>query len=144
MLNDVPNLFLINPFHTIGPFLYPLKTSEIQRFSAVFRRYRKKSMAWNGLTRHKNHVNWRWRCSGVVSLLLTSTIFNTAFSTLISTVSPKDIGRKLNVHKAFRKRHGCLLNVLYTFKLLPVSEGVTWNFNIYLPIWQSDVRLVSF
>ena len=30
-------------------FLYPLKTSENQRFSYVFRAYRKKTMTWNEL-----------------------------------------------------------------------------------------------
>ena len=30
--------------------LYPLKTSENQRFSVVFRGYRKRPVAWNGLT----------------------------------------------------------------------------------------------
>ena len=36
-----------DPFHTTGLFLYPLKTSENQRFS-VFRGYRKRPVAWNG------------------------------------------------------------------------------------------------
>ena len=35
-----------------------------------------------------------------------------------------DTGRKLNVHKTFRRRHGRLLNVLYTFNLRPVSTGI--------------------
>ena len=35
--------------------------------------------------------------------------------------SPLDTGRKLNVHKTFRRRPGCLLNVLCTFNLRPVS-----------------------
>ena len=34
---------------------------------------------------------------------------------------PVDTGRKLNVHKTFRKRPGRLLNVLRTFSLRPVS-----------------------
>ena len=34
-----------------------------------------------------------------------------------------DTGRKLNVHKMFRRRRGCLLNVLCTFNLLPVPTG---------------------
>ena len=34
---------------------------------------------------------------------------------------PVDTGRKLNVHKRFRKRPGRLLNVLCTFNLRPVS-----------------------
>ena len=34
---------------------------------------------------------------------------------------PVDTGRKLNVHKTFRRRPRCLLNVLCTFNLRPVS-----------------------
>ena len=37
--------------------------------------------------------------------------------------NPVDAGRKLNVHKTFRRRPGRLLNVLYTFNLRPVSAG---------------------
>ena len=33
-------------------------------------------------------------------------------------------GRKLNVHKTFRRRPGRLLNVLCTFNLRPVSTGI--------------------
>ena len=39
------------------------------------------------------------------------------------TVYPVDTGRKLNVHKTFRKRPGRLLNVLCTFSLRPVFTG---------------------
>ena len=35
----------INPFHATGLFLYPLKKSENQRFSVVFRGYRKRPAA---------------------------------------------------------------------------------------------------
>ena len=41
--------------------------------------------------------------------------------------TPVVTGRKLNVHKTFRRRPGLLLNVLCTFDLLPVSTGT------YLP-----------
>ena len=41
---------LINPFHVTGLFLYPLKTSENQRFSYNFRGYRKRPVEWNRLT----------------------------------------------------------------------------------------------
>ena len=34
-------------------------------------------------------------------------------------------GRKLNVHKTFRRHPGRLLNVLCTFNLRPVSTGIT-------------------
>ena len=37
--------------------------------------------------------------------------------------SPVDTGRKLNVHKTFRRRPGRLLKVLCTFNLRPVSTG---------------------
>ena len=46
---------------------------------------------------------------------------------------PADTGRKLNVHKTFRKRPGRLLNVLCTLNLRPVSTGkgsfriLSWN-----------------
>ena len=36
---------------------------------------------------------------------------------------PVDTGRKLNVHKTFRRRPGRILNVLCTFNLRPVSTG---------------------
>ena len=39
---------MINPFHATDLFWYPLKTSENQRFSDVFRGYQKRSVAWNG------------------------------------------------------------------------------------------------
>ena len=35
-----------------------------------------------------------------------------------------DTGRKLNVHKTFRRRPGRPLNVLCTFNLRPVSTGI--------------------
>ena len=37
-------------FHTTSLFLYSLETWENQRFSNTFREYRKRSVAWNGLT----------------------------------------------------------------------------------------------
>ena len=42
---------VINPVHVTGLFLYPLKTSENQRFSYIFRGYRKRPVAKNGLNR---------------------------------------------------------------------------------------------
>ena len=36
---------------------------------------------------------------------------------------PTDTGRKLNVHKTFRRRPERLLNVLCTFNLRPLSTG---------------------
>ena len=40
---------LINPFHATDLPLHPLKTSESQSFSNVFRRYKKGSATQNGL-----------------------------------------------------------------------------------------------
>ena len=40
------------------------------------------------------------------------------------TTIPVDTGRKLNVHKTFRRRPGRLLNVLCTFNVRPVSTGM--------------------
>ena len=37
---------------------------------------------------------------------------------------PVDTGRKLNVHKTFRRRPGRLRNVLCTFNLRPMSTGL--------------------
>ena len=52
------NLYIvINPFYATGLFLYPLKTSENQRFSDVFRGYRKRPVAWNGLRFNITHFS---------------------------------------------------------------------------------------
>ena len=40
---------MLNPFQANVPFLYPIKMLENQRFSDVFRRYRKGTLAWIGL-----------------------------------------------------------------------------------------------
>ena len=46
-------------------------------------------------------------------------------------IKPVNTGRKLNVHKTFRRRPGrprCLLDVLCTFNLRPVSaENCKWS-----------------
>ena len=42
---------------------------------------------------------------------------------------PVDTGSKLNVHKTFRRRPVCLLNVLCAFNLRPVSIGLLQNNN---------------
>ena len=44
---------------------------------------------------------------------------------------PVDTGRKLNVHKTFKRRPGRLLNVLCTFNLCPVSRGLFINHNFW-------------
>ena len=45
--------------------------------------------------------------------------------------APVDRGRKLNIHKTFRRRPGRLLNVLCTFNLRLVSTG-TINFSVFI------------
>ena len=42
------------PFYVSGLFLYPLRTSENQRFSHIFRGYRKKLVEWNRLKLYTN------------------------------------------------------------------------------------------
>ena len=46
----------INPFSSNIPLLYPLKTSENQRFSEVFRGYRSGTFVENGLKTHYLHT----------------------------------------------------------------------------------------
>ena len=41
----------LNPFLATGLFLYPLKTSQNQRFSNVYRGYWKRPLIWNGFMR---------------------------------------------------------------------------------------------
>ena len=48
--------FTLKPFQANVSFLYNLKTSENQRFSDVFRGYRNRILAWNGLKK-KNTRN---------------------------------------------------------------------------------------
>ena len=52
--------------------------------------------------------------------------------------NPVDTGRKLNVQKTFRRRPGRLLNVLYTFNLLPVPTG-----NLQAEIFQIPCNIFS-
>ena len=47
----------------------------------------------------------------------------TYFIPIDFNMKPVDTGCKLNVHKAFRRRPGRLLNVLCTFNLRPVPTG---------------------
>ena len=50
---------------------------------------------------------------------------------------PADTGRKLKVHKTFRRRPGRLLDVLCTLYLRPVSTG--W----FLVIWNMSVKVYT-
>ena len=51
------------------------------------------------------------------------TCYGRGINFLLQRHYPVDTGRKLNVHKTFRRRPGRLLNVLCTFNLRPVSTG---------------------
>ena len=53
---------------------------------------------------------------------------------------PVDAGRKLNVHKTFRRRPERLLNVLCTFNLRPVSTGWRCVFGKLLLSWDLIFR----
>ena len=67
--------------------------------------------------------------------------------------SPVDTGRKLNVHKTFRRRPGRLMNALCTFNLPPVYgvakfvSGLAFNrvFNtrLYFRVWNSTFKVNS-
>ena len=50
IIDNFQTVIIINPFHATDLLLYPLKTSENQRFSDVFRGYQKRSVVRNGLT----------------------------------------------------------------------------------------------
>ena len=52
----------------------------------------------------------------------------------MSNTYPLDKGRKLNVRKTFRGRHGGLLNVLCTLNLRPVSRGILISFKRLIKI----------
>ena len=67
------NVEIINLFHATIFSLYPLKTSENQRFSDVFRRYRKRPVAWNRLI--EIHTVW-------FQTINTTSIFSCYFNNL--------------------------------------------------------------
>ena len=53
-------------------------------------------------------------------------------------INSVDTGRKLNVHKMFRRRSGRLLNVLCSFNLRPVSTGLkTFDWVLITPLCNS-------
>ena len=47
VLHKYSMVLRFNPFHAAGIFLYPLRIPENQRFSDIFRGYRKRPLAWN-------------------------------------------------------------------------------------------------
>ena len=79
----------------------------------------------------KNKINYKphfWfilKWIFLVSKLFKFLLLNTSSENLLKlqACTPVDAGRKLNVHKTFRRRLGRLLNVLCTFNLRPVSTG---------------------
>ena len=50
------------------------------------------------------------------------------------TIILVDTGRKLNVRKTFRRRPGCLLNILCTFNVRPVSTRISNLFQTNIPL----------
>ena len=52
LFHQIFEYLYINPFHTTGLFLCPLKITKNYKFSDVFRRYRNRPVAWNGLIIH--------------------------------------------------------------------------------------------
>ena len=78
-------------------------------------------MGWNKKT-------WKYRlsCTGQLMKKKRDSVKpnNCLFIAIAGWLSfPVDTGRKLNVHKTFRRRPGRLLDVLCTFNLRPVSTG---------------------
>ena len=61
--------------------------------------------------------------------------------------TPVGTGRKLNVHKTFRRRPGRLLNVLCTFNLRPVSTGlaiISSIKNVFLQVMRVGDLIIYF
>ena len=61
--------------------------------------------------------SFQFACSGLVTETLRETL---------TFAAPVDTGRKLNVHKTFRRRPGILLKVLCTLNFRPVSTGAAF------------------
>ena len=57
----------------------------------------------------------------------------------LKSQDPVDTGRKLNVHKTFRRRPGRPLNVLCTFNLRPASTG-----ELTSSLWYCYIDVVLF
>ena len=59
------------------------------------------------------------------------------------TGSKIDTGSKMNVHKTFRRRPGCLLNVLCMFSLRRLSTGTSLQFYSLVIIWKSNLNTIK-
>ena len=62
-------------------------------------------------------------------------MFDRVLNTPQALVQTPDTGRKLNVHRTFRRRPGRLLNVLCSFNLRPVSTGLAVQYLLNNSIW---------
>ena len=84
-------------------------------------------------------------------------VVKNSLTSVILTPGHLDTGRKLNVHQTFKKNPGCLLNVLCTFSLRPVSRGLVyieqvlvfrgffqfiWGWDLHRHHWQSSSVLI--
>ena len=109
--------YYINPFLANVPILYPLKTPESQRYSDVSRGYKMGTLVRNGL---------RGLAILFKTLKSSERKYEPTFTYSRRTYAftdPLDTGRKLNVHKTFRRRPGHLLNVFCMFNIRSVSRG---------------------
>ena len=53
-VHQMPDTEYVNPFHATDLFLYLLKTSENQRFSDIFKEWRRRPVTPNVLKHHQN------------------------------------------------------------------------------------------
>ena len=92
---------MFNSFHTAGLFLYPLKTSENQRFSDVFRGCRKGLVAWHRFMTNRRHVRHFLHIFTIASIYTVFCIKNkvklemTAVRMIMSR-DPRPPSRKIN------------------------------------------------
>ena len=76
----------VNLFNVTGLFWYPLKTSKNLWYSEVFREYRKRTMAWNGLV-HCFYANY-WKYIILKFLDFISYLLGASFDILVQCKSP--------------------------------------------------------
>ena len=115
----------VNPFHANILFPYLLKTSEIQRFSDIFREYRNGTLTWKGLmpnialyvtytmrkpkiVPHKNRNLWYQQFAFYLIILVSSWYFNRIeFFKIIFMSKEKQVKLRFNFFKHFEWNH-CL------------------------------------